>query len=348
MTVVGMPQAGSEPSAPAAPSGRRIVQPERVSVRTVWPSEATDFTPWLGDNLGFLDELGLGQLLLVQVEAQLPGLGRSLDILAETADGRRVAIENQYSVMDHDHLTRGLAYAVGHDARALVVIAEEHRAEFVAVADYLNRCQEAVGDEHGIAVFLVSLSVEQIGEVYVPRFTVRSQPNAWRAAVAASESGRLAGAEDFIAASEESIRLAAGQILHDWQQLNGSSMRFGKASVSLNLRNPFKAGGGSTSVFLLYTNGQLVLNRGYLIDGGVAPESVLTVLDGQIRTLYPSARWGEKGYYITIPPPPDPDSVRNIANLLQQQLSSYAGASSSRRFTDSSTDVAGIPPAEPA
>jgi len=125
-------------------------------------------------------------------------------------------------------------------------------------------------------------------------------------------------------------------------------MRFGKASVSLNLRNPFKAGGGSTSVFLLYTNGQLVLNRGYLIDGGVAPESVLTVLDGQIRTLYPSARWGEKGYYITIPPPPDPDSVRNIANLLQQQLSSYAGASSSRRFTDSSTDVAGIPPAEPA
>lgn len=50
-------------------------------------------------------------------------------ILAETADGRRVAIENQYTTVDHDHLTRGLAYAVGHDARALVVIAEEHRPE---------------------------------------------------------------------------------------------------------------------------------------------------------------------------------------------------------------------------
>jgi hypothetical protein len=98
-----------------------------VSARTVWPSEATDFTPWLGENLGFLDELGLGQLELVQVEAQLPGLGRSLDILAETADGRRVAIENQYSAVDYDHLTRGLAYAVGHDARALVVIAETGR-----------------------------------------------------------------------------------------------------------------------------------------------------------------------------------------------------------------------------
>jgi hypothetical protein len=78
---------------------------------------------------------------LRQIEAQLPGLGRSLDILAERADGHRVAIENQYSAVDHDHLTRGLTYAVGHDAQALVIVAEEHRPEFVAVADYLNRCQ---------------------------------------------------------------------------------------------------------------------------------------------------------------------------------------------------------------
>jgi hypothetical protein len=321
-----------------------------VSARTVWPSEATDFTPWLGDNLGFLDELGLGQLVLVQVEAQLPGLGRSLDILAETADGRRVAIENQYSAVDHDHLTRGLAYAVGHDARALVVIAEAHRPEFVAVADYLNRCQEEVGDEHGIAVFLVSLSVEQIGEVYVPRFTVLSQPNAWRAAVAASESGRLAGAEDFIAACEESVRGAARQILQDWQALDGSSMRFGKTSVSLNLRNPFKPGGGSTSVFLLYTNGQLVLNRGYLIDGGMAPEPVLAILDEQIRTLSPLARWGEKGYYITIQPPPDPGFVRDIVHPLQQQVSSYASSSSrhSSINTTSSGNAAEISSAEPS
>jgi hypothetical protein len=187
----------SQPSdgpAAAGSGGPLIVRPERVPARRVWPSEAADFTPWLGDNLDFLDVLGLGQLSLVELEAQLPGLGRSLDILAETADGRRVAIENQYSAVDHDHLTRGLAYAVGHDARALAVVAEEHRPEFIAVADYLNRCQEALGDEHGIAVFLVALSVERIGDVYVPRFAVLSQPNAWRAAVAASESGRLADA----------------------------------------------------------------------------------------------------------------------------------------------------------
>jgi hypothetical protein len=316
--MTGLPQPDDHQPTQPRPAGPRIIRPERVPVRTVWPSESGDFTPWLGGNLDFLDELGLGQLALVEVEAQLPGLGRSLDILAETVDGRRVAIENQYQAVDHDHLTRGLAYAVGHEARALVVIAEEHRPEFVAVADYLNRCQEAAGDEHGIAVFLVSLSVERIADAYVPRFTVLSQPNAWRAAVAASESGRLVGAEDFVNACDQQIRPAAEQILRDWQQLPGSSVRFGKTSVSLNARNPFKVGGGSTSVFVVYTNGQLTLNRGYLIEGNMASQERLPAIDEQIRSLFPSGRWGEKGYYISIPALPDPNALLAFIQLLPQ------------------------------
>jgi hypothetical protein len=58
---------------------------------------------------------------------------------------------------------------------------------------------------------------------------------------------------------------------------------------------PFKASGGSTSVFVLYTNGQLTLNRGYLIDGGMAPEPLLAVLDDQIRMLYPIRPVGREG-----------------------------------------------------
>jgi hypothetical protein len=307
--------------------GLRIVRPQRVPARGVWLSEAADFTPWLSENLDFLGDLGLGQLSLVQVEARLPGLGRSLDILAETSDGRRVAIENQYSAVDHDHLTRGLAYAVGHEARALIVVAEEHRPEFVAVADYLNRGQEALGDEHGIAVFLVQLQVERIDNAYIPRFAVLSQPNAWRAAVAASESGRLAGADDFVTACDEGIRPLAGQILDDWEELPGSSMRFGKATVSLNLRNPFKGDSGSTSVLVLYTSGQLTLNRGYLIDGGMAPEESRDDLDEQIRMLFPSSRWGEKSYYVTTPPPPDPAAVQAFAHSLQHQFTNPAASS---------------------
>jgi len=49
---------------PTLPPKVRIVRPERVPVRTVRPSEAADFTPWLGGNLDFLDNLGLGPFAL--------------------------------------------------------------------------------------------------------------------------------------------------------------------------------------------------------------------------------------------------------------------------------------------
>ena len=247
------------------------------------------------------------------MEAQLPGLGGSLDILAEPQTADVLQSRTSTKPLTMIISPAGLAYAVGHEARALVVIAEEHRLEFVAVADYLNRCQEAAGDEHGIAVFLVSLSVERIADAYVPRFTVLSQPNAWRVAVAASESERLASVEDFVNACDQEIRMAAEQILRDWQQLPGSSVRFKRNSVALYVRNPFKAGGGgSTSVFVLYTNGQLTLNRGYLIEGNMASQDRLPAIDQQIRSLFPAGRWGEKSYYISIPAPPDADAMLTL------------------------------------
>jgi hypothetical protein len=289
-------------------------------VRAVWPLEPTHFTPWLGEHLEFLDDLGLGELSLVKIEAMLPGLGRSLDILAETTDGRRVAVENQYDRVDHDHLTRGLAYAVGHEARALIVIAEEHRPEFIAVADYLNRCQESLGDEHGIAVFLVALSAERVDDAYIPRFTVLSRPNAWRAAVAAAESGRFATTEDFLAACDETTRLPADRVLREWCEHPGSSVRFSKTGVSLDVRNPTKAGGGVTSVFVLSTNGQITLNRGYLVDGALIRDPFTADLDAQIHAVFPNSRWGKASYYVTVGGPPDPTSVRTFHIWLDAQI----------------------------
>jgi hypothetical protein len=298
--------------------GLRIIRPERVSARVVWPNEAMDFTPWLAGHLDFLDDLGMGRLDVLGVEVQLPSLGRSLDILAQTADGHRVAIENQYHGLDHDHLTRGLAYAVGHEARALVVIAEEHRPEFVAVADYLNRCQEELGEE-GIAVFLVEMAVERVDDAVVPRFSAVSRPNAWRAAVAVAGSGRLAGDEEFVAACEQTLQPPAGQILRHWRTLTGASVRYGKESVSLNLFNPRKSGDRTTSVFVLYTTGQLTVNRGYLIDSGLVPQVPLELLDEQLHQHFPAARWGEKSYYLAAPPPPDPDAIAALGAWVHEQ-----------------------------
>jgi hypothetical protein len=98
---------------------------EFATPREAWGGEASSFTPYLASDelLEYLGmEIGIGPLTLVSREHPVTG-GRSLDILAETGDGRRVAIENQYGVADHDHLTRGLAYAVATEAKALVVIA---------------------------------------------------------------------------------------------------------------------------------------------------------------------------------------------------------------------------------
>ena len=154
-----------------------------VDIRTAWPREDQDLTPWLAENLDIFEEIGLGQLDLLGTEVPLPGFKRRLDILAETADERLVAIENQYRAVDHDHLTRGLAYAVGLGACALVVVAEDHGDEFVAVADYLNTAHESISDEQGIAVFLVSLKVDQVGQYLVPRLEMEARPNLWLAEI---------------------------------------------------------------------------------------------------------------------------------------------------------------------
>ena len=166
-----------------------FIKPEELPIREAWAREDKDFTPWLSENLDYLSDLGLGDLTLLNTEVAIPGISRRLDILAETADGKRIAIENQFNSSDHDHLTRGLAYAVGLKATALIVIAEDHRPEFRAVAEYLNDSAEVLGEE-GIHLFLVSVRVEKVGRFVLPRFEVLEEPNIWKIEVSDSDIGR--------------------------------------------------------------------------------------------------------------------------------------------------------------
>ncbi len=151
-----------------------------IDIREVWPGEARDFTPWLAENLEALSEhLEIGELALDSTEVEVPG-GRRLDILAKDDDGRYWAVENQYGEADHDHLTRALAYAVGLECRAVVVVAESHRDEFVAVADEWNRYSEAYGSD-GIRLFLVAIEAGRIGDSRPGfRFRLVAGPNEWK------------------------------------------------------------------------------------------------------------------------------------------------------------------------
>jgi len=293
----------------------RIVRPADVALRTVWPREDNDFTPWLAADLTWLDLLGLGPLTLAGTEVQVPGVNRNLDILAQTPDGRNVAIENQYLEADHDHLTRGLAYAVGLHAQALVVIAERHRPEFVAVADYLNSAYEQMAED-GIAVFLVTLTVEGVGEYLVPRFTVVARPNEWRASVHASQEGRLTSVEEFLSASDPEVTDRNKQLIDDWLRRPDASVRTGQGTIALNIKHPFKPGHPINTIYLLYTNGQLVINRGYFIDSGAFPDpEAVETLDEHIRRSFPACTWRGKSYY-PCDDSPDPSAVTTFADWL--------------------------------
>lgn len=240
----------------------RIARPTPADVREVWPGEAKDFTPWLADNLDWLEVIGLGPLSLVGKEVSLPDTGRSLDLLAETSDGHKVAIENQYGRADHDHLTRGLAYAIGLGANALVVIAEEHQPEFVAIGDYLNSAYEQMDEEDGVAVFLVGLTVERVADAFIPRFAVITAPNEWRTKVSASQRETVPSLEAFLASTEPESRAGYEQLVGYWETKPGASIRRNGKTVGLffQLEGPVRK---LRSLFTLEPNGIVWANRSF-------------------------------------------------------------------------------------
>jgi hypothetical protein len=108
-----------------------------VPLRTVWSGEATDFTPWLADNLKVLDSVLDMDLVLQSREVSAGDF--SADIVAlDISTNRKVVIENQFGATDHRHLGQIITYASALNANAVVWLAEQIRAEHKAAIDFLN------------------------------------------------------------------------------------------------------------------------------------------------------------------------------------------------------------------
>lgn len=129
---------------------------ERVPLRTVWPDEARDFTPWLAQNLERLGaELGL-ELKLVRQEATLPGGAGRVDILAkQNGSDADVVIENQLNGSDDPHCLKLLGYAANAGADILVWVASGFTEYHRSILTWLNK-----GDS--IAVYAVEVSACRI------------------------------------------------------------------------------------------------------------------------------------------------------------------------------------------
>jgi hypothetical protein len=293
---------------------------ESVEVKVVWPGEATDFTPWLADNLHLLDDLGLGPLVFAGKEHAVPGTRRALDILATMEGGGRVAIENQYSRLDHDHFTRGLAYAVALEAKALILIAEDHGPEFRAVAQHLNGMYDRAPDA-SFAVYLVRVKVLQVDQYFVPQFEVVEGPNAFVSEVAAEnpKPARLASVEEFLDRCKAAKKEDFAAIIKGWTAAAMTVNHNAQSAIALYVSNPF-ARTGKTAAFLLDLSGNLTLNRGYLIDAGLGelPENV-AAFDEEAARLFPQMSGGPKNYYVRVEPT-SPEAVATFADWINARL----------------------------
>jgi hypothetical protein len=94
---------------------------QRVDLREIWISEATDFTPWLArpENLSVLSET-LGIELELEAQERAVGPFRADILCKEIGTDRWVLIENQLERTDHSHLGQLLTYASGLEAVTIV------------------------------------------------------------------------------------------------------------------------------------------------------------------------------------------------------------------------------------
>ena len=145
-----------------------------VDLRSVWPNETYDFTPWLSDNLGRLaDVIGI-PLESEGVEVAVRQF--SADILAQNpADGSRVLIENQLESSDHTHLGQILTYLAGLEAQTVIWVARQFDEAHLSAVRWLND-QTA----EPFAFFAVRVRVLQIADSpFVPVFEVVERPSQW-------------------------------------------------------------------------------------------------------------------------------------------------------------------------
>lgn len=150
-------------------SKKPIGKLERVDLREVWKNEASDFTQWLENNIGVLnDALDLN---LVNVDREQAAGSFSIDLVAEDGGGGTVIIENQLEKSNHDHLGKLITYLTAMSAKAAIWIVSDPRPEHVAAVAWLNESGSA-------AFYMVKVEAVRIGDSPpAPLFTVIVGPS---------------------------------------------------------------------------------------------------------------------------------------------------------------------------
>ena len=126
--------------------------PEHVSMRSIWPNETIDFTPWLAKNLPLLGHAI--DLELQFVEREKFGYGGYTDIFAKTPGGSQVVIENQMEPSDNDHFVRLIGYAADHNADVLIWVAPRFEEYHQRMLGWLQQAMADGKTVHAVEVRL--------------------------------------------------------------------------------------------------------------------------------------------------------------------------------------------------
>lgn len=155
-----------------------------IDLREVWKHEARDFSKWLSDeeNLKELsDAVGI-DIALGEREASVGSFNADL-FAVEEGTGRKIIIENQLTVTDHDHLGKTITYAAGKSADVIIWIVQRARDEHRQAVEWLNQ-----KTDENVGFFLIEIELWKIGDsLPAPRFHVVEQPNNWAKAMKAVE-----------------------------------------------------------------------------------------------------------------------------------------------------------------
>lgn len=146
---------------------------KKVDLRQVFQNEASDFTPWLKNNIDELSEAIGIEIIDVKREG---GVGSfSCDLIGAEANSEdKVIIENQLAQTDHVHLGQIIAYASGVGAKYVVWVAKKIREEHQKALEWLNE------NANEISFFGVEVAAIVIDESKpAVSFRLVIEPNTW-------------------------------------------------------------------------------------------------------------------------------------------------------------------------